>query len=339
MCKKLKNFITNLFSCGDDTDKLYVITTLFNPYRYKRRYELHNQFTEYMLNNPSVVLVSVECSITIDGFDILVEKRAKNHIVIHVPTTDEIWMKENLINIGIAHLPKKAQYVAWIDADLTFLRHDWVEETIEQLQRYDMVQMFSNIINLSPSGEMMNAWWGTSWMEGYRKAYSEGKIKDCCETYTDGVISTLPWQGSPGGAWAAKRHIVEQLPLIDFVITGSADYYMALGLVGCLQIDKKVGYNKKYTDLLLEWQEDALRIVNHNVGVVKGVVAHSWHGKMSDRGYDERWKILVTHNYDPTTDVQYQENGIIHLTGDNWRLREDLRHYFSRRNEDCINTH
>ena len=34
-----------------------------------------------------------------------------------------MWIKENLINIGINNLPANADYVAWCDADIEFSKN------------------------------------------------------------------------------------------------------------------------------------------------------------------------------------------------------------------------
>ena len=67
------------------------------------------------------------------------------------------WHKENLVNLGIARLPRDSRYVAWVDADLTFARHDWVQETIQQLQHYPIVQMFAEAHDLGPDGILINS--------------------------------------------------------------------------------------------------------------------------------------------------------------------------------------
>ena len=66
------------------------------------------------------------------------------HLVVR--TNAELWHKENMIMLGIQHLTKirpKWKYVAWVDADVIFQRRDIILETAQQLQHYDIVQMFS----------------------------------------------------------------------------------------------------------------------------------------------------------------------------------------------------
>ena len=65
-------------------------------------------------------------------------------------TRDELRHKENLINLGVARLPADWKYVAWVDADVQFARPDIVTETIQQLQHFGVVQMFSQATDLDP---------------------------------------------------------------------------------------------------------------------------------------------------------------------------------------------
>src|SRR6202034_980642 len=80
----------------------------------------------------------------------------------------EIWHKENLINYAINHLSKTVpdwRYVAWVDADFKF-EPDAFEKTIQALQHYDVVQMWTHLINLSPTGGIINNQVGISYMYG-----------------------------------------------------------------------------------------------------------------------------------------------------------------------------
>lgn len=65
---------------------------------------------------------------------------------------DELWHKENLINIGIASPPADWQYVAWIDADVSFSNPCWAVETVQQLHHHSGMKtrlMHSGRISLS----------------------------------------------------------------------------------------------------------------------------------------------------------------------------------------------
>lgn len=314
-------------------DKLYVITAVFNPQRYHSRWVHYSHFEKHIIDS-GAHLITIEATFG-NRSAAITEQMGDNHTIIHVNVKDEIWLKENLINVAIRHLPKDWKYVAWVDADLTFNRPDWVEETLHQLQHYHMVQLFSEILYMGPQRQYLGS--GPSFMASYLKAYREGKITFQDGKYTDGIVAKLEWQGAPGGAWAATRDAIDKLGgLIDFVIIGSADYYMALCILGLFEHQNNVGYHPTYMEDVLAWQELALKYLNRNIGFVKGTVSHAWHGKMKDRGYDDRWKILIKHQFNPKTDLIKDSIGVYHLNGEKWQLRDDIRAYMQSRNEDSI---
>ena len=89
---------------------------------------------------------------------------------IKLRTDDEIWYKENLINIAATHLPNDWEYMAWIDADIEFQNKKWVSETIELLQTYKVLQLFSHAIDLGPKEETLQV------HVGFAYQYCNGEI-------------------------------------------------------------------------------------------------------------------------------------------------------------------
>jgi hypothetical protein len=63
---------------------------------------------------------------------------------------------------------------------------------------------------------------------------------------------------------------------------------------------------------------------------------HFWHGPMDKRGYLTRPKILIDNLYSPALDVRYDENGLLQLTGNKPKFRDQIRQYFKSRNEDQL---
>lgn len=322
--------------------ELYVITAIFNPKRFRSRWKHYKNFEQHIINS-GANLVTIECSFG-SRSEVITEAISDKHQIIHVSTVQELWLKENLINVAIQHLPKSWKYVAWIDADITFVRHDWVGETLQLLQHFPIIQMYSQITQLGPNEEPMNT--GLSFMEGWRRGIpfqtNTGKAKDNSEQAKYGQYGPhckkIGWAGSPGGAWAATRDAVNKMGgLIDIAILGSGDYHMAAGLMGFMDITLADGrYHPEYVAALKRWESNAIRTIKRNVGHMKGLILHHFHGKMSDRGYTDRWKILVKHQFNPLTDIRKDSNGVYQLNEERWELRDELRNYFSSRNEDSI---
>lgn len=313
---------------------LVVITVISNPVRYGSRYKLYSKFAEVM-KQAGATLITVEQAFGERPF-IVTDKSNPFHL--QVRSLDELWHKENMIQLGINYacqLLPDTKYFAWIDADVLPMRpvREWLEETVHSLQHYHFVQMFRTAIDLDPGHNMI----GTpahSFMSKYLT--SNYKEPDRAGFWKNAYYDH---HGHPGYAWAATREGLEGVGgLIEFAILGAADRHMAYGLIGCM--DKTFeALNADYVRALMQWQERAERWVKRDVGFVDGSIFHFWHGKKKDRGYTDRWKILRDNDYDPTQDLKRDSQGLLVL--ETWsprqiRLRDHLRSYFRSRNEDSV---
>lgn len=314
-------------------EPLYVITPVFNPQRYRTRWKLYKSFEKYVLNTNEAHLVTIECSYG-NREKSLVEQVSDKHTVIYVQTKDEIWIKENLINLAIQRLPENWKYVAWIDADIQFARPDWVGECIQKLQHHHVIQMFSQAVDLTPSYEISKV--HTGFMYCYKNNIPNLNKRMSLEYYCQETSNGSYWH--PGFAWAARREAVNNLGgLIDWSILGGGDMYMAHALVG--QLNKRNMPNslgKLGVAALKEWQNRAELFINRNVGYMDGMIMHYWHGKKADRKYKDRGQILVDGKFSIDKDIKKDWQGLWQLSGNNLLLRDGIRDYFKQRNEDSI---
>jgi hypothetical protein len=298
-------------------DKFWVVTVVSNFARFGSRYKLYKDFVRRLGN---VNLLTVELAFGDRPFEVT-EAGNPNHVQLR--TWDELWHKENLINIGISHLPSDWEYVAWIDADIEFVREDWAEETVHQLQHHHVVQMFQTAVDLGPDGEALKILDGFvySYLTGQPPAYSRGAYP--------------AWH--PGYAWAMRREAFDHLGgLIDKAILGAADHHMAWALIGSANKSMPGKIHANYKKYIKIWHERAEAHIKRDVGYVPGTILHYWHGKKADRKYVERWDVLIKHGFDPERDLKRDWQGIYILTDDGSRLRDDLRKYFRQRNEDSV---
>jgi hypothetical protein len=316
------------------------VTCISNPVRYRSRYDLYHRFARDFAE-AGVPLYTVEMAFGDRPF-MVTERDNNRHL--QVRCADELWHKENMLNLGInfaIQMNPDVKYIAWIDADVIPMRpvREWVEETIEQLQHYEVVQMFKHAQDLDPHGNMIGPP-AVSFMARY--------LESGCKPPNRGGFWSSYYDkehGHPGYAWAANRNALDKLglamgggPLIDFAILGAADRHMALGLVGCMEQSFE-HLNDEYRAALLQWQIRAERWIRRDVGFVPGSLYHYWHGKKRDRGYSDRWKILKGNNFNPLTDLTRDSQGLLRLeTYDprQIRLRDEIRFYFRSRNEDSI---
>jgi len=292
---------------------LYVILPYFNYCGFKSRRRLFIECVKRLQKTPGLRLVISEAlgpaplpCLAINGAHFKFEIK------------DHIWIKENLVNMVVPKLPADWLYVAWIDADLTFLNTEWTQETIKQLQTNEIVQLFHTAVNLGPRGEALKI----DKSFGYMHKDSGTKYM---KTDKYGF-----WH--PGYAWACSRWAWERMGgLIDWAILGSADRHMAMALIGEVKNSCPGNIHKNYK-ILLELFEK--RCEKFRLSYVPGTILHHWHGSLVNRKYRERWQILTDNKYDPNEDLETDARGLTHLSKKGKRLSKDISDYFLERKED-----
>jgi hypothetical protein len=312
---------------------LYVIAVCANPVRYQSRYRLFRNFLSHMDDLRLPVLV-VELAFGQRPF-MLQDAGAKLHLKLR--TGQELWHKENLINLGIDHLSRiqpNAEYVAWIDGDVHFQSRDVGQETVEQLQHYDVVQMWSDAIDMGPQGQFVQR--HVSFMYQYRT----GQTNPSSSSAGSGPLQKAFWH--PGYAWAASlsslRRLPLRYPLFDQGILGAGDHHMAQALVGKASLSLPAEISAGYRAQVEQWGKLVELHIRRNVGYVPGLITHFWHGAKANRKYVERWDILKSTQFDPTRDLVRNSNGLYELVDfmdeRSIRLRDLIRAYFRQRDED-----
>ena len=311
---------------------LYVVSTIFNPIRYRSRWELYQQFAT-MVKNAGAQLYTVEAAFGDRAHGFQVEDTGSRWV--RVRTSNELWIKENLLNIGISRLPANWEYVAWIDGDVAFTRPDWMDATRHALQHYSFVQLFSHAIDLSPTHTPLATHQGFAWC--YAQGMPQPKTASQRYYYPYGGGKSAGYLWHPGYAWAARRDALDAVGgLIDFAILGAGDHHMAKAMIGQARASVHPKVHPHYLARVLRWEARVDRHTRNNVGCVPGTLLHYWHGKKRDRHYWDRWKILVDNQYDPAEDIKKDVQGIWQLSTRKPRLRDHIRGYFRARNEDSI---
>ncbi len=297
---------------------LHVIAVISNPLRFNSRYKLFKDF-EKRTTDAGAILHVVELAYGHRPFEIV---RAGEPRQYGYRTHEELWHKENLIQLGIRHLPDDWEYVAWIDADVQFARADWVAETVHQLQHYKIVQMWTHATDLGPSHEHVAHHCGF--------IYTWHHNPHCLPHYGLGMYH-------PGYAWAARRDALDDIGgLIDYAIMGSGDTHMAGAFTGCVEKTFHKGMSKDYKHALWHYQRLCDKHIRRKVGYVNTSILHYWHGKKKDRGYGDRWRVLSDNGYSPYTDIVRRSDGLVTLTSEKQGLRDGLMRYFRSRAEDSI---
>lgn len=236
---------------------------------------------------------------------------------IEVQYKHKIWVKENLVNIAVKRLPSNWKYMAWIDADITFLNENWVSDSIDALQNHDIVQLFQTAVNLGPNQEAMKIDKSFAYMYSIGSPY--------CKSDKYGF-----WH--PGYGWACTKKAYKQMGgLLDWAILGSGDRHMALAWIGKVEFSAPGNIDPNYKFLLQKYENSCK---NLTISYIPGTILHHWHGSLVNRRYRERWEILTKGGYEPPLDVDYTNDGLIYLTQKGTRLASDIYMYFRDRKED-----
>lgn len=314
-------------------DQMFVVSVISNTPRFRRRWHLFEQFAR-RVKESGIDHIFVELAL---GHRHFMLPPSPN--VLHIRTIEEFWHKENLINLGIGHgrrLWPNKQMVAWVDADCAPVGrsfNDWWKETWHELQHYEFVQMWQWLqpldIDHNPLGTP-----NPSFMQNYLKWGTPYP-----EPGTDGY--PRQW-GSPGLAWAANISALDQIGNIpDVAVCGAGDWYLAHMLISDLPFPHMSRYSPGYLSYWQNRQNLCEKWIKRDVGVVKGLYTHFFHGKTVNRGYNTRENILIDNQFDPNTDLKKDHHGLYQL--ETWeprqiKMRDQLRQYFRQRNEDSIDS-
>jgi hypothetical protein len=313
---------------------LHVMAVCSNPVRYHSRYRLAREFIKAMVNTPNVHLTVVEAAfgdrnheLECDGKWDKIEVRVDSHS----------WIKESMINLAFRHISTKhqhAKYFAHIDMDVFFNDPSWAQETLHQLQTFEVVQPWTDAIDLGPQGTIIQHFKSF----GYQHQRRLPKQKHPSQCYYQYAHS--------GFAWAYTRRFAETVfgaagtngPMMDFAILGSADHHMAFAMIGETKDTIHKMMHPSFFRKCYEWEARAMQVTKGEVGFTPGFIQHRWHGRKNRRYYRERWQILVDHSYDPDKMLTHNEQGIATLVG-NHKLEHAIYQYNVSRMEDGIDEH
>lgn len=312
---------------------LHVMAVCSNPVRYHSRYRLAREFIKAMVNTPCVHLTVVEAAFG-DRHHEVIEEPGLTYDTISVRVNSHAWIKESMINLAYRHISAKhqhAKYFAHIDMDVFFNDPNWAQETLHQLQTFEVVQPWSDAVDLGPQGTIIQHFKSF----GYQHQRRSPKQKHPSQTYYQYAHS--------GFAWAYTRRFAETVmgaggsngPMPDFCILGSADHHAAFAMISETKDTIHRMMHPSFFRKCYEWQDKAVIVTKNEVGFTPGFIQHKWHGRKNRRYYRERWQILVDHKYDPDKMLVHDEQGIATLVG-NHKLEHAIYQYNVSRMEDGI---
>lgn len=351
-------------------EPLYTIIPYYNPWRWRSR-EKHTIRAIKHFQDSGAVVVLIEAAFNRREFAFadsglhgtpancppLGADHRFRHKYIGVRTRDELWIKENLINLAVSQLPYDWQQVAWLDSDVHFVRPNWVGETIHQLQHYAFVQMFSHARDLSPEYEVLPESYphadGVSFAQAWRAGSLEPPTEEAARHHHGKHHHKrhhhkhhphpYPPRVWPGLAWACTREAWDAVGgLLDVAVWGGGDYHMAHALIEKTEGMMRNDLHRNYKKLVNQWYERCRTHVRQNVGVVEGSIFHHWHGRKTDRGYNAKHALLAKIGFDPPRHLKRDFQGIYQLNDDRStayvQLRDLMRRIAMERDEDSNDT-
>lgn len=251
-----------------DLTRFFVVTVISNPRRFRRRYELYTKFAAQCLA-AGVTLITVEQAFGDRQF-MVTEANNPDHV--QVQGVDELWIKENLGNVGVQRaIARGANKIAFVDADCFAMVpfREWMEETCHALDHHDVVQMWQWLLNFGPQGELIGDAQPSfmyfyeahdfsipkNWWDKQATPAGAAQTKEKLQFFGDYTPHSLVGQkmpgspfrqdqfGRPGLAWAFNVSAGNAVGwFLDKCILGSGDWHMAHALVGaCTEQTSLVG--------------------------------------------------------------------------------------------------
>lgn len=252
----------------------------------------------------------------------------------HLIGRDVLWQKERLLNVALRSLPPECDAVAWLDCDVVFASSEWPERTQATLERFSIVQLFSERCNLA-QGATRN---GSDWRPvelvapstGY--AIATGKLKRDDLRVAGAYVTGGP---TTGLAWAARRSLLDRHGLYDANILGAGDRAVACAAIGRFDywVDAAAA-NSRQEQHYRAWGEPFFADVTGKIGFIDGRIFHLWHGDTKDRQYAKRHREFMRFGFDPFSDIAIDANGCWRWNTVKPELHRYLLDYFATRRED-----
>lgn len=335
-----------------EVQTLHLVLVYNNPWRWNTRRLLFDDAIRHFISLPNIFVYAVELAYGDRPFEVTVNQSIRHNLkCVQVRTTDEMWHKENLINVGVRAFPPDWKYGGYFDADFNTTRHDWALEAIQMLQHHEFVQNFSSYTDITGGGATSfeghrpfrlnpSFAWNYVHQKKFKELWEKKRGNPGGDTYYRKLAASdqFPFgfpPGATGGGWSWRRSAFDAVGgMLESCILGSGDWHMAFGLVDATNRAAEMKRcTEPYVDAVLQWQQRASKL-SRNIGCVDQHVVHHFHGSKSNRQYSDRWHILKAHDFDPLTDLTKDWQGVWKWAGNKPRLRDDVRRYFITRDED-----
>jgi hypothetical protein len=282
-------------------DEVSLVTFHYNPAKFSRLKETYYEW----LPSLGPLAKSLRCyelvydddEPEIDGSTVIRGTRARN----------TLWQKEAIMNAALRD--STARYFAWVDHDLVLSNTNWLSESIAKIDAGAVaVQLFSRFHRLSldriPTGNRYSA-------------------------------MARSGSGCPGGAWIADRHFLDSIGGFETSnIFGGGDQTFYDVMRGHPGPHLKL-YTAAMAAYMKTWIERAVAIRgDRTASHIQSTAYHLWHGDHKNRQYATRHRLLHEHSFDPQSDMQIGDNGLLEWCSDKPGLHAGVAEFFANRRED-----
>jgi hypothetical protein len=139
-----------------------------------------------------------------------------------------LWQKERLLNLAIKLVPSDVSTIAWLDCDIIFEKADWANEAKDQLEDLNIVQPFSDVLDLGREDHEISAAHHNvePSFPGFASWLSQSESEPAA------LLSAQARFRGGGLAWAARREILQNHGLYDAMIAGGGDRAVVSAIYG-----------------------------------------------------------------------------------------------------------
>ena len=232
-----------------------------------------------------------------------------------------MWQKERLLQIGAERLVGEGwRKILFLDADVLFESDDWPARVSHALDRYPLVQCFSEAV----------------------QAYDDRAVRKA-----GGVMAFLETGNregtSKGLAWAMRAAVIERAGLYPHCIVGAGDSALFLAAIGTSAhghawrtlAERHPFLKCSGAKMVADYRAWAYRLqaaMDGPPGYLPGRVRSLAHGAYPHRQYYERHHLLA--GFDPVAEVSTARGGALSWSPRGRARAMAVASYFRRRAED-----
>jgi hypothetical protein len=195
-----------------------MLAVVTNYYNSAKKLTKTNNFKRFMDGMEGLPVYIIEASFNNTSFELTPSDR-----VIQVHCRDLLWQQYRLVNHVIKKLPDRFDKVVWVDVDILFVKENWYERMEEMLQRFKIVQSFSQVEMLDKGKEKGEL--------RYSVAYQAAENMRKPNATMSSSLDLSPHLAS-GFSWGVQREVVERYGIYNYWITGSSDTCFVIAIWG-----------------------------------------------------------------------------------------------------------